>query len=130
MGLFDRLKASRRARVEPYGLWSTDQAQLEAFAARGADIAAPRESEFFLSFTSDVRAKAVADELRSRRVRHELIEPSHDIPEWMVFVRGRVPLVPDFLRETVDVCEELAATYGGEFEGWAGLLTEAEKDAS
>ena len=69
---------------------------------------------------------AAADELRSRRVPHELVGPSHDITEWMVFVRGRSPLVPDFLRETVDLCEQFAATYGGDYEGWAGLLTEAE----
>ena len=95
--------------------------------SRGAKAESPRESEFFLCFTSDVKAKAAADELRSRRVPHELVEPSHDIPEWMVFLRGRSPLVPDFLRETVDLCEQVAATYGGEYEGWAGLLTDEEK---
>ena len=123
MGLFGK----KRARTEPYGLWAADADQLAAFVSRGAIAENPRESEFFLCFTSDVKAKAAADELRSRRVRYELVEPSHDIPEWMVFVRGRSPLVPDFLRETVDLCEQFAATYGGEYEGWAGLLTEEEK---
>ena len=127
MGFLDKLLGGRK-RVPPYDLWSDDAAQLEALESRGADIGAPRESEFFLSFTSDVKAKAAADELRSRRVFHELVEPSHDIPEWMIFVRGyREPLVPDFLRETVDLCEEFARTYGGDYEGWAGLLTDEEK---
>ena len=125
MGLFGK----KRARTEPFGLWAADAEQLAALAARGAVVEDPRESEFFLCFTSDVNAKAAADELRSRRVRYELVEPSHDITEWMVFVRGRAPLAPDFLRETVDLCEQFAATYGGEYEGWAGLLTEAEKAA-
>ena len=115
--------------MEPYGLWAADAAQLAAFAARGADVEAARESEFFVSFRSDVGAKAAVDELRSRRVSHELVEPSHDVPEWMLFVRGREALVPDFLRQTVDVCEALAATYKGEYEGWAAMLTEAERDA-
>ena len=123
MGLFGK----KRARTEPYGLWAADADQLAAFVSRGAIAESPRESEFFLSFTSDVKAKAAADELRSRRVPYELVEPSHDIPEWMVFLRGRSPLVPDFLRETVDLCEQVAATYGGEYEGWAGLLTDEEK---
>ncbi len=118
----------RRKRVEPYNLWQDDSDQLEAFASRGADVASPRESEYFLSFRSDARARAAADELKSRRIMHELVEPSHDIPEWMLFVRAyRQPLVPDFLRETVDLCADLASRYGGEFEGWAGLLTEEEK---
>jgi len=125
MGLFGK----RRSRVEPYDLWEADAEALESFASRGAVVTDARESEFFLSFDSDVRAKAAADELRSRRVRHELVEPSHDIPEWMLFVRGRGPLVPDLLRETVDLCEEFASKYKGEYEGWAALLTDEEKDA-
>lgn len=130
MGRLGKIFGGKRSRVEPYGLWTDDAEHLAALEARGADIEAPRDSEFFLSFTSDVRAKAADDELRSRRVRHELVEPSHDVPEWMVFIRGRGPLVPDFLRDTVDLCEEFAAKYKGDYEGWAALLTGAEKDAS
>ena len=48
----------------------------------------------------------------------------------MVFVRGRQPLVPDFLRETVDLCESLARTYKGDYEGWAAMLTPQERDAA
>lgn len=125
MGLFGGRKDKR---VEPHGLRAADADQLAALAARGADPAAPRESEFFLSFRSDVGAKGAADALRSRRVASELVEPSHDVPEWMVFVRGRQPLIPDFLRDTVDLCEELAQTYKGDYEGWAALLTPTERD--
>jgi hypothetical protein len=127
MGLLSKVFGAKRARVEPYGLWDHDAAQLAALEARGADVGAPRESEFFLSFTSRLRADAAVAELRAERIRHEVVEPSHDIPEWMVFVRGTAPLVPDLLRERVDLCERLAERHGGEYEGWAGLLTEAEK---
>lgn len=120
-----------RSRVEPYGLWSGDQEQLDRFAERGADITAPREVEFFLEFASDVRAGAAAEDLRVKRIRHELVEPSHDIPEWMLFVRSYgVPLVPDLLRDTIDLCEEIASRHGGEYEGWAALLTDEEKAAN
>jgi len=130
MGRLGSLFSGKRSRVEPYNLWTADAEHMAALEAKGADMTAPRESEFFLSFTSDVKAKAAADELRSRRVRHELVEPSHDVPEWMVFIRGRGPLVPDYLRETVDLCEEFASKYKGDYEGWAALLTDDEKDAS
>jgi len=117
-----------RKRVAPYDLWADDAEQLAAMEARGADISAPRESEFFISFSSDARVQAAADELKARRVMHELVEPSHDITEWMLFVRGwKQPLVPDFLRETIDLCEDIANRYSGEFDGWAGLLTDEEK---
>ncbi|MDX5318176.1 MAG: ribonuclease E inhibitor RraB, partial [Actinomycetes bacterium] len=103
MGFLSKVLGGRK-RVEPFNLWSDDAAQLEAMVARGADIHAPRESEFFLSFTSEPKVRAAADELRSQRVLHELVEPSHDIPEWMIFVRAyRTPLVPDHLRDTIDL---------------------------
>ncbi len=128
MGFLSKVFGGGRSRVAPYSLWGDDAAQLEAMAERGADITAPRESEFFLSFTSEPKVRAAVDELRTMRVTHELVEPSHDIPEWMIFVRAfRQPLVPDYLRETVDLCETIAAKHGGEYEGWAGLLTDEEK---
>ncbi|WP_062301017.1 ribonuclease E inhibitor RraB [Demequina subtropica] len=127
MGFLTKVFGGRK-RVGPYDLWSDDAEQLEAMAARGADLAAPRESEFFLSFTSEPRVRGAADELRALRVSHELVEPSHDIPEWMLFVRAyRTPLVPDFLRDTIDLCERIAEKHGGDYEGWAGLLTDEEK---
>lgn len=129
MGFLDKVRRGRK-RVAPHGLWVDDAERLAAFAARGADVTAPRESEFFLSFASSPRASAAADDLRGREIPHEIVPPSHDIPEWMLFIRGyRVALLPGFLRETVDMCEELASIHGGQFEGWAGLFTEAEKDA-
>jgi len=129
MGLLDKVFGGRK-RVEPHGLWADDAAQLAAFEARGGSSEAPRESEFFVSFTSSPRASAAADDLRGRGIPHEVVPPSHDIPEWMIFIRAyRTPLLSDFLRETVDMCEELASRHGGEFEGWAGLFTDAEKDA-
>ncbi|WP_062385153.1 ribonuclease E inhibitor RraB [Demequina iriomotensis] len=127
MGFLTKVFGGRK-RVGPFELWSDDAEQLDAMIARGAEAEAPRESEFFLSFTSEPRVRAAADELRAMRVSHELVEPSHDIPEWMLFVRAyRTPLVPDFLRETVDLCERIAEKHGGDYEGWAGLLTDAEK---
>ncbi|MDN4477336.1 ribonuclease E inhibitor RraB [Demequina lignilytica] len=131
MGFLSKVFGGGRSRVAPYSLWSDDAQQLDALEARGADVTAPRESEFFLSFTSEPKVRLAVDELRAMRITHELVEPSHDIPEWMVFVRGfNKPLVPDYLRETIDLCERIADQYGGEYEGWAGLLTDEEKGDS
>ncbi len=131
MGILSKVFGGGRKRVDPYQLYGDDQAQLEALEADGADIAQPRESEFFIAFTSEPKVRAAVDELRALRLSHELVEPSHDISEWMLFVRAyRTPLVPDFLRETVDLCERVAEKHGGVFEGWAGLLNDDEKGDS
>lgn len=133
MGLFATVFGGAKRRIEPYGLYAADAAQLDALVARGGDIGGQRESEFFLSFASERRLRAAADDVRLARrdqaLHHEVVEPSHDVPEWMLFVRGYgQPLVPDFLRETIDYCLDLASRHGGTYEGWAGLLTPEEKD--
>ena len=105
MGLF----SSAKKRVEPHGLLKADAEQLARLESRGVDVTAPRESEFAVCFTSEQRADAASAALRADRVRHELVPPSHDIPDWTIVLAARnQPLVPDFLRERVDLCRALA----------------------
>lgn len=124
MGLF----SSAKKRVEPYGLLKADAEQLARLESRGVDVAAPRESEFAVCFTSEQRAGAASAALRTDNVRHELVPPSHDIPDWTIVLAARnQPLVPDFLRERVDLCRGLADAHQGDYEGWVALLTDEEK---
>ena len=128
MGLFSSLTGGRRKRVEPYGLWSDDAAQLERFVERGAALDAPRDSEFSISFAKEEVAREAGKALAEKRVRGELVAPSHGVDEWSILVYGRdQPLVPDFLRETVDLVEGVAAEHGGEYEGWVAMYTVEEK---
>ncbi|WP_084106712.1 ribonuclease E inhibitor RraB [Demequina sp. NBRC 110056] len=130
MGLFSKLTAGKRKRVDPYGLWSDDAEQLQTFLDRGASIDAPRDSEFSVSFTKEDAARAAGKELGELKVRGELVAPSHGVDEWSVLIYGREqPLVPDFLRETIDLAERIAATHGGEYEGWIAKYTADEKAA-
>ncbi|WP_084039554.1 ribonuclease E inhibitor RraB [Demequina sp. NBRC 110053] len=128
MGLFSKLTAGKRKRVDPYGLWSDDAEQLDRFLERGASAEAPRDSEFSLSFTNEEAARAAGKELGEARVRGELVAPSHGVDEWTVMIYGRdQPLVPDFLRDTIDRAEAIAASHGGDYEGWVAKYTAAEK---
>lgn len=126
MGLF----SSAKKRVEPYGLLKPDAEHLARLEARGIDVTAPREIELAVCFTSQERAEAASSSLRADRVRHELVPPSHDIPDWTIMVTSRnQALVPDFIRERIDLCRALAETHQGDYEGWVALMTEAEKAA-
>lgn len=117
-------------RVDPYGLLEADAAQLERFVANGAEVASPRDSEFSITFKNEDRARAAAEELADNRVSGELVEPSHGVDEWAIIIYGRdEPLVPDFLRETVDLARDLAQSHKGEYEGWAAMFTEEEKSS-
>ncbi|MFV0632841.1 ribonuclease E inhibitor RraB [Demequina sp.] len=130
MGFLDRLSAGRRKRVEPYGLWADDARQLSVFSERGGVLEDARDSEFSITFTDEKRARSAAKELRVMQVRGELVEPSHGVDEWSVVIHGRSqPLVPDFLRDTVDLAERLAAEHSGTYEGWVAKYTVEEKSA-
>jgi len=131
MGLFSSSKKRGSSkRVEPYGLLTDDAAHLARLEARGVDVTAPREIEFAVCFTARDRVDAASDSLRKDRVRHEVVEPSHDIPEWTIMMTvRRQSLVPDFLRDRVDLCLALADAHKGEYEGWVALLTDEEKAA-
>lgn len=126
MGLF----SSAKKRVEPYELLKPDADQLARLQARGVDVSAPRDSEFAVCFTKQDQADAAAQFLRTERTRHEVVVPSHDVREWTIMIYGRAqPLVPDFLRERVDMCVALADAHQGEYEGWVALRTDEEKAA-
>ena len=126
MGLF----SSAKKRVGPYGLLKPDAEHVARLESRGCDITAPREIEFAVCFATQDRADAASAALRADRVRHELVQPSHDIPDWTIMLVARnQPLVPDFLRERVDLCRSLADAHQGDYEGWVALFTDEEKAA-
>lgn len=117
-------------RIDPHGLFKADAEQLARLEGRGVDPAAPREIEFAVCFSDQPSADAAAASLRGDRVRHEVVLPSHDIPEWTIMLVSRnQPLLPDFLRERVDLCTALADAHKGQYEGWVALLTDQEKAA-
>lgn len=127
MGFLSKLTGGNK-RVDPYGLWQADAKQLERFVANGAEIASPRDSEFSVTFKNEDDARAAAKELGEARVAGELVEPSHGVDEWAILIYGRdEPLVPDFLRETIDLAQHIAQAHKGEYEGWAAMFTEEEK---
>src|SRR5690554_4466486 len=127
MGILSKLTGGDK-RVDPYGLLEVDAKQLERFVANGAVVASPRDSEFSVTFKNEGGARGEGNGLGEGCVSGELVEPSHGVDEWGVIIYGRdQPLVPDCLRETVDLAQNIAQSHKGEYEGWAAMFTEEEK---
>jgi hypothetical protein len=93
----------------------------------GADLTQPRHVVFYLYFSRKSNAVAAAKVLRRRGHQVSVHEPWEKIPQWATIAETRNrAIIPNFLRETVDVCEALADRHDGEFDGWEAGLTEAE----
>ncbi len=96
----------------------------------GADLRAPRDAIFYLYFPAEEAAAPAAEVLQGLGFSVEVREPLDSGDPWGVVARrDDLALIPDFLRTTVDVCEDLAARHGGEFDGWEAGLTAAEAAA-
>ena len=93
----------------------------------GADLRAPRDTIFYLYFPSEDATAPVAEVLQGLGFSVDVREPLKGGADWAVVAqRDDLALIPDFLRTTVDVCEELAAKHGGEYDGWEAGLTADE----
>ena len=89
----------------------------------GFDLREPVHSLFYLYFPNKTAADAAAADLAARGLSVGVREPWSDgevkVEQWGVIAESRVnALIPDFLRETVDACEAVAAAHGGEYDGW------------
>ncbi|PKQ25197.1 MAG: hypothetical protein CVT64_11330 [Actinobacteria bacterium HGW-Actinobacteria-4] len=146
MGLFDLFRSTPPARpasgpdldarTSVEGLRLRDLQVLEELISQGADPEAPRDATFYVQFPSVDAAKTCAEVLHGRGLEVRVERPSvgflAEFPEDAhyrnVIARstGRA-LMPGFLRETIDACEELAAAGDGMYDGWGGELTDAER---
>jgi hypothetical protein len=146
MGILDRFRRDKpmtdaelneRSKVD--GIRFKELAVLGQLTEMGADATVPRDCLFYCLTPTEEAAHACASGLREFDTDLEVtVEPAPeewlaDNPDtlypWTVVVQCSTrALIPDFLRDTVDACEQHAAANGGIYDGWEAGLTDAEND--
>jgi hypothetical protein len=138
MGFLDRFKKDRpmteaelEERTKVDGIKYRDLGVVSQLMQHGADLMAPREVIFYLYLPDADSAERAASPLRAAGLEVSLPGPNEEYlaehPEaprqWPVIAKSfDRALIPDFLRETTDLCADVAAEHGGEYDGWeAGL---------
>jgi hypothetical protein len=142
MGILDRFRRDRpmsdaeldqRSQVD--GIKYRDLQVVGQLTQMGADLKAPRPTVFYLYFPALATGTAAADALRAEGFRvtvgplpEDYLAEHPDAPNpWRVTAeRADKALVPDFLRETVDRCAQIADEFGGEYDGWECGFNDAE----
>lgn len=134
MGFLDRFKRDKpmnaaelgeRSKVD--GIKYRELQVVAQLVKMGADLKAPRHTLFFVYFATEAAARTAANKLESRGLTAQVRGPEFygdtmqpaDPFKWGVVAESPdTPLIPDFLRDTVDLCEALADELGGEYDGW------------
>jgi hypothetical protein len=86
----------------------------------GADLDQPRHVLHYSYFPAEAIAAVARDEMAQAGWSTSVDEPLRDFPgQWSVKAeRADVVLTPDFVRESTDFFEALAARHAGEYDGW------------
>ncbi|WP_446218845.1 ribonuclease E inhibitor RraB [Micromonospora sp. IBHARD004] len=126
MGLFSKFKRSRddepvdlNERSPRLGIKYGDLLLMNEIAKRAADLSQPRHVIFYLYAPSEDLGQLIAAEARAHGFEAEVREPLPENPaSWAVVCDTHVVLTPEFVRESVDLFEALAARHHADYDGW------------
>lgn len=142
MGLLDRLRKDKpmtdaeldeRSKID--GIKYRDLQLVGQLSQMGADLHAPRHVLFYLYLPDEATARAAVEDLRAAGLDSDSPGPNEEYHAehpgepvlWPVIAESRDrALIPDFLRETTDLCGEIAAAHGGEYDGWEAGINPGE----
>jgi hypothetical protein len=111
------------------GLKHRDLQTIAHLEAMGGDVTVPRHLIFYLYFDEKSDAKAAGRSLRRHGFSVNVHQPLKQIPQWAaVAERRNKAIVPDFLRQSNQLCAHVASRNNGEYDGWEAGLTEEEKE--
>jgi hypothetical protein len=102
------------------GLKYKDLMLLGHMGDQGADLDEPRHVLHYSYFPAEATAAVARDEMARAGWSASVDEPLPDFPgQWSVKAeRADAVLTLDFVRESTDFFEALAARHSGEYDGW------------
>jgi hypothetical protein len=126
MGLFSRFKRHRDdesvdldERSPKLGVKYRDLLLMNEIAKRATDLSQPRHVLFYLYATSEDTGRAVAGKARAHGFQADVREPTPEYPgSWAVVCETHTVLTPEFVRDSVDLFEDLAKRHRAEYDGW------------
>lgn len=123
MALFRRRRRDEidlESRSPQLGVKVKDLLVLQQLVNAGADVTQPRHVRHYLYFPDRERAANAAEEAAAHAFEASVREPLPECPDlWgLVFERHDVVLQLEMVRDTTDLFEALAASHGGDYDGW------------
>ena len=118
MGLRDLLKRGDKSAVTDEG----DRRVIEQLGAAGADLSQPREVVHYIHLPSREAAEAFAPMVANQGYQPQIHEPApesaDDSRPWTVAATGVLVVTDEAVAVARRSFTELAAEYGGAYDGW------------
>ncbi|MGV9596368.1 ribonuclease E inhibitor RraB [Streptosporangium sandarakinum] len=125
-------RKKQREHVDPeerspeLGIKYKDLMVMHQLTKAGADLDQPRHVIFHLYAPNLDAAQSIAKEAQGAGygLRSEVGKPSPKDPDsWPVTCEANAVISPDFVRETGDLFDDLAARHHAEYDGWQAAAT-------
>ncbi|GAA2897698.1 hypothetical protein GCM10010517_62780 [Streptosporangium fragile] len=125
-------RRKKREQVDPeerspqLGIKYKDLMVMDQLAKAGADLEQPRHVIFYMYAPTLEVAQSVAKVAGSagHGLRAEVGKPAPEHPDsWPVTCETNAVISPDFVRETGNLFDDLAAHYRAEYDGWQAAAT-------
>ena len=111
-------------RAPQTGVKYKDMLVLDQLLQAGANLRAPRHVMYYLYFNDRAKAEAAAGEATRSQFTATVSEQTAEQPEsWQVVCeRKSYVLSMDIVRDNTDYFEQLAARFGGDYDGWVASV--------
>jgi Regulator of ribonuclease activity B len=109
--------ARRRTRGMTRTRINKDTMTLRQLALAGSDLARPHGAEFFIYLPTEQAARALATRFASEGFSYSLHSDPQGL-DWICVLRKSMVLTPDALTRLRGQLTEIAAAYGGSYDGW------------
>lgn len=110
------------AAAAPVGSAEADAQTLLALRNAGADLTKPTEVRFYLYFRTREVAERAANSAQTPDLTANVDEGA-DRKSWLCLVSGRMVPSESAIRAASTRLQALAATLGGEYDGWEAAVT-------
>ena len=107
-----------RYRGAPKTPQEADALALRQLAGRGSDLSKPRHISHFVLFPDEEGARAAAAAIAEASWTTSVEEPTETVAEWCVKADAYRTVGPDTVAAFRAWFEGVAATHGGEYDGW------------
>ena len=115
-------RSGAAAMTAPIGSGEADAQTLLALRNAGADLTKPTEVNFYLYFPTREAAERAADSARTPSFTAKVGEGA-DGKSWLCRVSGEMVPSESAIRAASTRLQALAATLGGEYDGWEAAVT-------